>query len=159
MELQRWCSLDDALGPCLRTRVSRTLVRVLRNCIWALVRSPSVWSSFKYVSGVSCLQEFQATNLVPLRFYLLQRILAKGHFLRDELTLFCNTALTSAGWVRSTVLSILHCPLVLSSALMINTATSENFCAEKNSRAVTWTWAGWAQSENATTVLCRPPMN
>ena len=31
--------------------------------------------------------------------------------------LFCNTALTSAGWVQSTILSFLHCSLVLSSAL------------------------------------------
>ena len=70
---------------------------------------------------------------------------------------FCNTILMSAGWVRSTVLSFLHCPLALSRALSINTATSEIFSAEKNSGAVTQTWAGWARSKNTITVLCRPP--
>ena len=50
------------------------------------------------------------------------------------------------------LLSFLHCPLVLSSALSINAAT-----CEKNSGAVVRTRAGWVWSVNATSALCRPP--
>ena len=87
-----------------------------------------------------------------LRHSLFQKVLFNGYFLRHSYSLFfCNTALTSAGWVRSTVLSFLHCPLALSTALSINAAT------EKISGAVIQTRAGWAWSLNATSVLCRPP--
>ena len=58
---------------------------------------------------------------------------------------FCSSALTSIGWVRSTLLSF-YCTAL---ALFIYTATS----LEKNSEAVIRTRAGWMQSVNATAML------
>ena len=65
---------------------------------------------------------------------------------------FCSTALTSAGWVRSTIKLLLHILL-----LSINLMAISRIFFLGNALAENRTRAGRARSMNATTVLCRPP--